>query len=43
MPENTHTPDLTIALEYYVPAEQVVKSAETGDALQPGSLMSTKA
>lgn len=29
--------------QYYVPAEQVVKSAESGTALNPGSLMHTKA
>lgn len=29
--------------QYYVPAEQVVKSAESGTALSPGSVMSTKA
>ncbi|MBN2680545.1 MAG: hypothetical protein JXR24_09970 [Acidithiobacillaceae bacterium] len=29
--------------QYYVPAEQVVKSGESGDALNPGSLMRSKA
>ncbi|MDD2748482.1 MULTISPECIES: hypothetical protein [Acidithiobacillus] len=52
-PDGTHPGQVLVKLsdkvtkqtffEYYVPAEQVVKSAETGDALQPGSLMSTKA
>ncbi|WP_226852379.1 hypothetical protein [Acidithiobacillus thiooxidans] len=52
-PDGTHPGQVLVKLsdkvtkqtffEYYVPAEQVVKSAETGDALQPGSLMNTKA
>lgn len=29
--------------QYYVPAEQVVKSADSGDILNPGSLMRSKA
>lgn len=29
--------------QYYVPAEQVVKSADSGDVLNPGSLMRSKA
>ncbi|MBE7562867.1 hypothetical protein H7F10_07860 [Acidithiobacillus sp. HP-6] len=52
-PDGTHPGQVLVKLsdkvtkqtffEYYVPAEQVVKSAETVDALQPGSLMNTKA
>ncbi len=52
-PDGTHPGQVLVKLidkgtkqtffEYYIPAEQVVKSAETGDALQPGSLMNTKA
>ncbi|PKY11285.1 hypothetical protein B1757_05535 [Acidithiobacillus marinus] len=32
-----------IFFQYYVPAEQVVRSADSGEALNPGSLMRSKA